>query len=295
VLEIRQLQYFVAVAKEQHVGRAAAGLQMSQSPLSRQISKLETQLGVRLFNRANQRITLSPDGQVFLVQAQKLLEHAGRLENLGRRLGDGEEGAIRLGHNADAMHTGVLPAALRSLRILRPEARVCMEVMPPDDQFTGLRQGSLDVAFTSAQAVDEPGLQGELLHEETLLIALPVDSSIASAETVLPNDLDAFPWIAVDEGSSDGGWRSAFFRSGVTAGFAVDVRLETTEPLTALNLVSAGLGATLIQRSMMRCLPEGVVARELPWSDVSVRLWATWHRNNARPILDAFRLALGTD
>lgn len=80
MLDIRQLHYFVAVAEEEHVGRAAERLHISQSPLSRQIAQLEEHLGLTLFERSQQRIRLTTDGRTFLSETQAFLTHAKRLE-----------------------------------------------------------------------------------------------------------------------------------------------------------------------------------------------------------------------
>ncbi|ELC50686.1 hypothetical protein WEK_00236 [Escherichia coli KTE26] len=92
MIDLRQLKYFVVVAEEEHVGRAAERLHISQSPLSRQIAQLEERLGLTLFERNQQRIRLTADGQTFLAETRSLLTHANRLESLGKRLGRGEDG-----------------------------------------------------------------------------------------------------------------------------------------------------------------------------------------------------------
>ena len=90
MIDLRQLRYFEVVAEEEHVGRAAERLHISQSPLSRQIAQLEERLGLTLFERSQQRIRLTRDGQTFLAETKALLTHASRLESLGKRLGRGE-------------------------------------------------------------------------------------------------------------------------------------------------------------------------------------------------------------
>lgn len=89
MIDLRQLKYFVVVAEEEHVGRAAERLHISQSPLSRQIAQLEERLGLTLFERNQQRIRLTADGQTFLAETRSLLTHANRLESLGKRLDGG--------------------------------------------------------------------------------------------------------------------------------------------------------------------------------------------------------------
>ncbi|HHG1493210.1 LysR family transcriptional regulator, partial [Klebsiella pneumoniae] len=81
MIDLRQLKYFVVVAEEEHVGRAAERLHISQSPLSRQIAQLEERLGLMLFERNQQRIRLTADGQTFLAETRSLLTHANRLES----------------------------------------------------------------------------------------------------------------------------------------------------------------------------------------------------------------------
>ncbi|MFJ4526217.1 LysR substrate-binding domain-containing protein [Streptomyces sp. NPDC088810] len=289
MLDLRQLHYFVAVAETEHVGRAAERLHISQSPLSRQIAQLEKNLGLTLFERGGQRIRLTSDGRVFLAEAQALLRHADRLENLGRRLGRGEEGGLCIGYIADAMHTGVLPGALRALHEERPAIHVALYSLPPAEQFEGLRQRSLDIALVQEPPpADDPDLLASPLLEDPLLLALPARHPLADREELSPEDLDGLPWIAV-ENTQDEAWRDAFVASCAASGFTPDIRMEAAEPLTALGLVASGLGLALVQKSMVRGMSDTVAVRELPWHDRCVHLWATWHRVDLRPVVASFR------
>ncbi|MBV2355556.1 LysR family transcriptional regulator [Streptomyces sp. J2-1] len=289
MLDLRQLRYFVVVAETEHVGRAAELLHMSQSPLSRQIAQLEKHLGLALFERSQQRIRLTADGRVFLTETRALLRHADRLENLGRRLGRGEEGGLCIGYVSDAMNAGVLPSALRDLHGDRPDVHVALYRMTGAEQFEGLRQRSLDIAFVpEPPAEDDPDLTAALLLEDPLLLALPAGHPLAEAAEIRPADLDGQPWIAV-ENSQDPGWRDDFVAACAASGFTPDIRLEATEPLTALGLVASGLGLALVQRSMRHGSSQDVVVRELPWLHSSFRLWAAWHRVDLRPVVSSFR------
>ncbi|MFH0172633.1 LysR substrate-binding domain-containing protein [Streptomyces cacaoi] len=289
MLDLRQLRYFVAVAEAEHVGRAAERLHISQSPLSRQIAQLEKNLGLALFERSQQRIRLTSDGRVFLTEAHALLRHADRLENLGRRLGRGEEGGLCIGYVTDAMHTGILPTALRTLRDQHPGIHVALYDQESAEQFEGLRQRSLDIALVrTPPPEDDPDLNAAPLLKDPLLLALPAEHSLAGQEELLPNALDGQPWIAVGD-SQDPAWRDTFVASCVASGFTPDIRLDAADPLTALGLVASGLGLALIQKSMMRGTTDGVAVRELPWYGASVQLWAAWHRVDLRPVVTAFR------
>lgn len=289
MLDLRQLRYFVAVAETEHVGRAAEQLHISQSPLSRQIAQLEKDLGLTLFERDRQRIRLTSDGRVFLGETRALLTHAGRLENLGRQLGRGEEGGLCIGYVPDAMHTGLLPAALRTLRTERPGIHVALHGQQSAEQFEGLRRRSLDIALVQEPpAEDDPDLCSALLLEDPLLLVLPEGHPLAQQPDLAPADLDGQPWIAV-ESSRDPAWRDTFVASCVALGFTPDITLDAAEPLTALGLVASGFGLALVQRSMVRGTAPGVAVRELPWHDGSARLWAAWHRTDLRPVVGEFR------
>ncbi|MFJ1747331.1 LysR substrate-binding domain-containing protein [Streptomyces sp. NPDC088116] len=289
MLDLRQLRYFVAVAEAEHVGRAAERLHISQSPLSRQIAQLEKNLGLTLFERSQQRIRLTSDGRVFLTEARALLRHADRLENLGRRLGRGEEGGLCIGYVADAMHTGILPTALRTLRDQRPGIHVALYDQDSAEQFEGLRQRSLDIALVRTPPPEgDPDLNTTPLLRDPLLLALPAEHPLAVQEELTPDALDGQPWIAVGD-SPDPAWRNTFVASCVASGFTPDIRLDAADPLTALGLVASGLGLALIQRSMMRGGTDGVAVRELPWYGRSVQLWAAWHRVDLRPVVASFR------
>lgn len=289
MLDLRQLRYFVAVAEAEHVGRAAERLHISQSPLSRQIAQLEKNLGLTLFERSQQRIRLTSDGRVFLTEAHALLRHADRLENLGRRLGRGEEGGLCIGYVADAMHTGVLPSALRTLRDQRPGIHVALYDQESAEQFEGLRQRSLDIALVRTSPPEgDPDLDAAPLLRDPLLLALPERHPLALAEELTPGVLDGQPWIAVGD-AQDPALRDTFVASCVASGFTPDIRLDAADPLTALGLVASGLGLALIQRSMVRGTSDGVAVRELPWYEGSVQLWAAWHRIDLRPVVAAFR------
>ncbi|MFE2070332.1 LysR substrate-binding domain-containing protein [Streptomyces sp. NPDC059467] len=292
MLDLRQLRYFVIVAEEEHVGRAAERLHISQSPLSRQIAQLEKNLGLTLFERSQQRIRLTSDGRVFLTEATALLRHADRLENLGRRLGRGEEGGLCVGYVGDAMHTGLLPRALRALHEERPGIHVALYDLTASQQFEGLRQRSLDIALVSEVPPEtDPDLRSALLLQDPLLLALPSSHPLAGAEEILPEDLDAEPWIAV-ENSQDLVWRDGFVAACAAAGFTPDIRFEAPEPLTALGLVASGLGGAFVQKSMLHGRTTGVTVRALSWFPKSVRLWTVWHQIDLRPVVASFRATI---
>jgi DNA-binding transcriptional LysR family regulator len=292
MIDLRQLRYFVVVAEEEHVGRAAERLHISQSPLSRQIAQLEERLGLNLFERNQQRIRLTSDGRTFLTEARSLLTHANRLESLGKRLGRGEEGGLCIGYIEHAMHANVLPKALSIVRADRPAVHVALYLMSSADQLEGLRQRSLDVALVSEPPRDDdPDLLYRQLLEDPMLLALPADHPLATQERLTPADLKDQDWIGV-KSSQGKDQHGEFVAACIRAGFTPQIRLEAAEPYTALGLVAAGLGITMTQKSLNQAAHPGVVFRELPWLTFSMPLWAAWHRVNLRALVEIFRVIL---
>ena len=290
MIDLRQLKYFVVVAEEEHVGRAAERLHISQSPLSRQIAQLEERLGLTLFERNQQRIRLTADGQTFLAETRSLLTHANRLESLGKRLGRGEDGGLCIGYIENAMHSGVLSTALRTLRVSRPNVHIALYSQPPATQIEGLRQRSLDFSLVDTPPTDsEQDLEYIQVLDDRMLLALPQNHPLAQEENLVASQLGDEQWIAVIH-NDDAHSRDHFVAACVNAGF--NIRLEAGEPLTALGLVAAGLGLALIQHSLRHNAPEGVVLRELPWMNYSTQLWAAWHKANQRPLVSHFRQIL---
>ncbi|PTT27331.1 LysR substrate-binding domain-containing protein [Pseudomonas sp. HMWF021] len=293
MIDIRQLRYFVAVAEEEHVGRAAERLHISQSPLSRQIAQLEERLGLTLFERSQQRIRLTRDGQTFLAETRALLTHASRLESLGKRLGRGEEGGLCIGYSENAMHAGVLPNALRVLRVDRPNVHVALYNLSSAEQLEGLRQRSLDIALVSEPPTDDdPDLLGFQVLDDPMLLALPEQHPLARQAGLRPQDLAGQEWIGVQSRQGAG---DEFVSACIRAGFTPDVRMQATEPFTALGLVASGLGIAMIQKGLSHNAPPGVVLREVPWLAFTTPLWAAWHRINLRPLVETFRKVLTAD
>lgn len=292
MLDIRQLHYFVAVAEDEHVGRAAERLHISQSPLSRQIAQLEEKLGLVLFERSQQRIRLTRDGHTFLAETRAFLTHANRLESLARRLGRGDEGGLCIGYLEYAMHSGILPNALRALRQDRPAVHIALYNQQSGVQLEGLRQRSLDIALVcEPPAPDDPDLEAAQVLNDPMLLALPEGHPLANAEQLSPDDLAAQKWIGVMHHET-ALRHDTFIAACARAGFTPTITMEATEPLAALGLVAAGLGVTTIQQSLRHQAPRGVVLHELSWFSYRTPLWAVWHKVNLRPLVEIFRKTL---
>ncbi|CAB3639387.1 LysR substrate-binding domain-containing protein [Trinickia soli] len=274
-MELQQLRYFVAVAETEHVARAAERLHISQSPLSRQIRQLEDHLGLQLFERIKQRVRLTPAGRDFLVQARDLLSQAERMEERARQVGKGEACALSIGYCEGIIHNGRLPAALRRFRSAHPRVSLKLAAMRSGEQIEALERSLIDVALVYNLPQPSESLQSRLLTSEPFVLALADDHPLAKRATVNAKDLDGMPWIALPK-SINPAARERFLAACASCGFTPDIQFEVAQVSTTLGLVSAGLGVAIMQSSMRRMSPPGVVFKPMDWLPLTVEIHLLW-------------------
>jgi DNA-binding transcriptional LysR family regulator len=274
-MELQQLRYFVAVAESEHVARAAERLHISQSPLSRQIRQLEDHLGLQLFERVKQRVRLTPAGRDFLEQARDLLSRAERMEDRARQVGKGEACSLSIGYCEGIIHNGRLPAALRHFRSAHPRVSLKLAAMRSGEQIDALERALIDIAFVYNLPKPSESLASRLLTSEPFVLALADDHPLAKKSMIAPSDLDGMPWIALPK-SINPAARERFLDACAASGFTPDIQFEVAQVSTTLGLVSARLGVAVMQASMRRMSPPGVVFKPIDWLPLSVHIHILW-------------------
>ncbi|SOC82928.1 DNA-binding transcriptional regulator, LysR family [Ensifer adhaerens] len=183
-MELRQLRYFVAVARERNITKAAQQLNMAQPPLSRQIQMLEDELGVPLLLRSSRPVKLTEAGRVFYEQALQILGRIDQMKAATRRVGLNQNKIVSIGFVASTLYGG-LPSLVRKLRQHAPTLDLQLLDMASVEQIAALKEGRIDVGFGRVQHSD-PGIVGIVLQEERLALAIARGTALAEASTPLP-------------------------------------------------------------------------------------------------------------
>ena len=214
-MELRHLRYFVAVAEELHFRRAAERLHVAQPAVSEQVRKLEDELGVRLFDRTQRKVSLTDAGTVLLTEARRVLRQAEAARLAARSAGDRPSIALRVGYIPSSLPAGIL-RALHRVATTMPDLQTTMEPGAGLELVEAVRAGELDAAVVSLP-VPTAGLRVTTLGEERAVAVFPVGHPQAVSRhvrleqiapermVVLPRDVDRPFYDAVIGACHDAG------------------------------------------------------------------------------------------
>jgi DNA-binding transcriptional LysR family regulator len=281
--ELRQLRYFVAVAEEGSLTRAAARLHIAQQSLSQQIRTLEAQLGVTLFERSSRGVTLTDVGAVLLREARPVLARADRAVEAVRRAARGEQGELRVGFLSTVANY-LMPPVVRAFRERHPGVALHTEDLTIAALVAALRDGTLDAGLSRPPRVDD--LATEVVLREPVAAVLPEGHRLAGRAELTLADLADEPWVLTPR-SSWPPWHRRFDEDFARAGFRPRVVQRSTTPQGLLALVAAGVGVTRLMLSSRSLRDGGVVFVPLAGDEALVVL--VWREDAPNPVLPALR------
>ncbi len=279
-MNLRDLKYFIALAETRHFGQAAARCFVSQPTLSGQIKKLEEELGVALFERTKKAVALTALGEALLAHARRAVEEAEALVQLARAGRDPLAGPLRLGVIL-TLSPYLIPLILVPLKKRYPQMTLVLTEEITDHLIERLRRHELDAALI-ATPVKDPELTARALFDEPFWLALPRRHPLYTRDTIGRRDLDRLEWLLLAEGHCLAEQAMEVCRMSERAQTGAQADLRAASLDTLLQLVGAGMGATLVPALALRSVGAGVVTRPLELPDAHRRVSLVWRKSFPR-------------
>jgi len=260
-MDLRHLRYFVAVAEEGHITRAAERLNIQQPPLSRLIKTIEHELDVQLFRRKPRGVELTEAGHAFLGKARAALANVDQAIVTARRTARGEQGRISIGVVHTAQFHPFVPPVIRAFRESLPLVSLTLDEALSNTLVQHLRDEQTDVAFIRSLPAESEGLVFSRLLDEELVVAMPTGHPLAPVARRRPAAVP-LKSLAGEPFVFPGGVRLAIHTATIAAchaaGFTPKVSWDVPIITSTLGYVAAGLGISIVPESMRRMRMRGV-------------------------------------
>lgn len=259
-MELRQLRYFEAVASTLNFSRAAERLHIAQPPLSRQIQQLEEELGVALLDRSSRPLKLTNAGSFFYDQTVQVLARLKEIQKATRRIGAGSTRWMGIGFVPSILY-GFLPNVLQRFTTENDKLDISLSELTSVQQAEALKAGRIDVGF-GRLAIQDEGLENIVLTEEALVVAVPSNSPL-TRETSIPLKRLASEVLVLYPASPRPSFADQVLNQFSVRGYEIGKTYETNGLQTAIGLVAAGMGVTLVPESVQRLRRDDVAYRPL--------------------------------
>lgn len=252
-MNLKQLQYFSAVAETNSISRAARELHVAQPPVSRQIALLEDELGVCLFLRNNKGVELTQAGESLYQQSQQLFQNMRMIADSVRDIDAGIQGTLKIG--VIFSNIPIVLKYLKSYHERYPQVELYIRLGTPDDLLSDLRQGKLHVLFLRSQTEETSGLRTRILGEDPLELVMCAQTDPAPGEGAVP--IQALRDVPMCLLRSDDlwGYNSHLLKECEREGFSPRVVCQCYDTPMTMQLVQAGFGVSFLPRSILETHP----------------------------------------
>jgi DNA-binding transcriptional LysR family regulator len=286
-VELRHLRYFTAVAENGGFGRASRILHVAQSAISEQIQDLEEELGVKLFERHNRRITLTYHGEQFLDDSRAILALVDKAVVNVKKSKHGEAGTLTIGFFGGGTGT-FFPAIIQEFRHRFPDVQLSLVEMPSGIQNDSLQSGAIDIGFTrTVPPVFASQLRAVPIHSEPLYAAMLRTHALARKQSILLRDLANERFILNDRRYSP-----AVFDKVITlcteAGFSPQIAATASVSSGVIALVEAGEGVAILPHGSHIFSGAGVTFVRLADPGAFVEIVVAWSAEYERPVVRSF-------
>ncbi|MEU4422726.1 LysR family transcriptional regulator [Actinoplanes sp. NPDC024001] len=281
-MDLRQLEYFVAVAETANFTRAAERVHITQSGVSAQIKALEHELGARLFDRTGRTARLTEAGSAALRHARAALDATADLRDAIDDVNGLIRGRLTLGM-VIGCEVAPLFDALAAFHREHPDIELELVEANSDQLVAGVRSGSLDLALVGLAGEPPEHLATHVIASERLVALTPSDSELAHSGRLSVTALSAYPIISLPVGT---GIRNVLDQARAALGIGPAVALVATSPDTVAGLARRGLGVAVLSESMAGAYPE-LTAIPIDGIEIPALLALVWQERSS-PALAAF-------
>ncbi|MEB8335945.1 LysR family transcriptional regulator [Streptomyces endophyticus] len=273
-MDLRQLEYFVAVAEEQNFTRAAQRVHISQSGVSAQIRQLERELGAELFDRSARTVTLTVAGKAALEQARATLAAAGTIGRAVAEVSQLIRGRLTVGMVIGCTITPLFDA-LAEFHEAHPGVELSLLEDGSDRLVEGVRAGDIDLALIGTAHTTPDGLDALTIIDERLVVAVPTGHPLAERQRVELRDLIAHPIVCMPPGT---GLRTVFDQACGAQGLHPTIALQASAADAIAALADRGLGVAVLSESMAASYRDRLTARTIEDVDTPALLALVWKR-----------------
>ena len=284
-IEIRHLRYFLAVAEDLHFRKAAERLYISQPGLSRQIKKMEENLGVILFERHNRKVKLTKVGAYLKSEISRNLKSLDYIFNQAKLINDGVTGDLRFGYVGSAMRK-IIPDLLLKFRKEHPEALFSLKEMDNQKQIENLWSEDIDVGFVRLERVSK-GMEIKPVLKENFCLVLPKNHPINKNNFKSVKQLENDSFILFDP-KYTASYYEKVMQIFDDCGFAPIITHNTIHASSIYKLVENNFGISIVPKSLQSKDIEGVKFIELDNIPQKTVLSVVWNKANRNPILEEF-------
>ena len=243
-ISFKMLRYFEAAASYEHLGRAAESLNISKSALSGQIKDLEQALEFPLFNRHNNRITLTEAGRLMKVEAGQMLEQMSQALDRVIQAGKSEQQTLNIGIVSSALWHRLFEL-LGQFRKQYPTLLINFVELAPNEQRKALIDRSIDIGFSRSGDVHKMlPFQAKIAFKDFLCAAVPANHVLANESELSLSQLKDLDMVQFDHHRS--GTAELINQKCLKQGFRPRVRYKAVEPQTMMAFVSAGQAISIV-------------------------------------------------
>ncbi|MEU3504183.1 LysR family transcriptional regulator [Streptomyces hundungensis] len=282
-MDLRQLEYFVAVAEERNFTRAAERVHISQSGVSAQIRQLERELGAELFDRSARTAALTTAGKAALDHARAALAAAGAVRQAVGEVTELIRGRLSIGMVIGCTVTPLFDA-LAAFHRAHPGVEISLVEDHSDRLVDGVRASTLDLALIGAPTAAHEGLDALTIIEERLVAAVPAEHPLARQDRVTLSDLCAYPIVCMPPGT---GLRAVFDWVCAAQSLHPTIALQAGAADAIADLAARGLGVAVLSESMAAHYRDRLTARLIDDAETPAFLSLVW-KDSPSPAVRAF-------